>query len=42
MTDSDDSKEGFIPKGSIAFFAVMICFYIALWLVFYFLMVGRH
>ena len=40
--NSDDRKHAFVPKGSIAFFAVMICFYIALWLVFYFIMVGRH
>lgn len=40
MNSSD--QHSFVPKGSIAFFAVMICFYITLWMVFYFLMVGRH
>lgn len=40
--NTDNRSDNFVPRGSIAFFAVMICFYIALWLVFYFLMVGRH
>ena len=40
--NQEDPQETFVPKGSIAFFVVMICFYLALWLGFYFLMVARH
>jgi len=32
----------FKPKGAIAFFVVMISFYLALWMFFYFLMLGRR
>ena len=38
----NQSDEPFVPRGAIAFFLVMICFYITLWLVFYFLMLGRQ
>ena len=39
--DEKANEKAFIPKGAIAFFVVMICFYILLWLSFYFLLIGR-
>ena len=38
----ESNDRSFQPKGAIAFFLVMIGFYIALWLFFYFLMLGRR
>jgi hypothetical protein len=35
-------EPAFQPKGAIAFFFVMIAFYAALWLLFYFILVGRR
>ena len=32
----------FVPKGAIAFFALMIGFYVTLWMIFYYLLVGRQ
>jgi hypothetical protein len=37
----EDQDQAFVPKGSIAFFTIMICFYVLLWLFFYFLMINR-
>ncbi len=39
--DERANEKVFIPKGAIAFFVVMIGFYIFLWLSFYFLLIGR-
>lgn len=39
--DEEADRKAFIPKGAIAFFAVMVCFYIVLWFSFYFLLIGR-
>jgi hypothetical protein len=36
----DDTKE-FVPRGAIAFMVVMILAYGVIWMVFYFLMIGR-
>lgn len=38
----DKQPTDFVPRGSIAFFVIMMIFYIVMWLVFYFLMLGRH
>jgi hypothetical protein len=35
-------ESAFQPKGAIAFFIAMMAFYAALWLVFYFILVGRR
>jgi len=40
--DPEKKEEQFKPKGAIAFFAVMMGFYLALWFLFYFLMLGRQ
>jgi len=39
--DQNSQEQTFQPKGAIAFFLVMIAFYSILWLVFYFILVGR-
>lgn len=38
----ENAEKDFKPKGAIAFFVVMICFYAFLWGVFYLLMLGRR
>lgn len=35
------NEKSFIPKGAVAFFVVMICFYIVLWIGFYFILIAR-
>ncbi len=39
--DQDREEPAFRPKGAIAFFVLMGVFYTVLWLLFYFLLVGR-
>lgn len=41
MSDPDDGHEGFFPRGTVAFFAIMIAVYAGLWLVMYGLMTAR-
>lgn len=43
MMEPDDSKSGkeFFPSGAIFFFALLLIFYAALWLVIYWLMIAR-
>ena len=36
-----ESRERFFPGGAIFFFAVLILFYAALWLVIYWIMIAR-
>jgi hypothetical protein len=36
-----ESTKRFFPSGAIFFFALLILFYAALWLVLYWIMVGR-
>jgi hypothetical protein len=37
-----EENKTFKPKGAIAFFIVMVCFYLSLWLLFYFILLGRQ
>ena len=39
--ESDESDKKFFPSGAIFFFALLIAFYAALWLVIYSLMIAR-
>jgi hypothetical protein len=43
MNESNGSKNGksFFPSGAIFFFALLILFYAALWLVVYWIMIAR-
>ena len=36
-----ENRKGFFPRGAIFFFALLIVFYAALWLVVYWLMIVR-
>jgi hypothetical protein len=37
----NEQDEGFFPSGAIFFFALLLVFYAALWLVIYWLMIAR-
>jgi hypothetical protein len=39
--DPGERESEFFPSGAIFFFALLILFYAALWLVIYWIMVGR-
>jgi hypothetical protein len=41
VIDSNDTEGKFFPSGAIFFFAALIVFYAALWLVIYWLMIAR-
>jgi len=43
VNEPNDSKNGktFFPSGAIFFFALLILFYAALWLVIYWIMIAR-
>ena len=36
-----DAEKKFFPKGAVFFFALLLTFYAALWLVIYWLMIAR-
>ena len=36
-----DEEKNFVPSGAIFFFALLIAFYTAIWLVVYWLMIAR-
>jgi len=38
---SNDKEKNFVPSGAIFFFALLIAFYAAIWLVVYWLMIAR-
>ena len=40
-TSPNQAEDAFVPKGAIAFFAVMIAFYVALWFGLYALLLQR-
>jgi hypothetical protein len=40
--NQEDHQDAFVPRGSVAFFVVMIAFYMVLWMVFYLILLGRH
>jgi hypothetical protein len=42
MADERVEREEFVPRGAIAFFAVMTAFFAAVWLALYALMIHRH
>jgi len=42
MSESREKKPEFFPSGAIAFFAAMLVFFSAVWLLFYALMISRH
>ncbi len=37
-----DDNAPFFPTGAIVFFVLLVCFFAAVWLTFYALMVSRH
>jgi len=41
MESSESNEKKFFPSGAIFFFALLIAFYAALWLVVYWIMVAR-
>jgi hypothetical protein len=41
MAELQQQGESFVPRGAIAFFAVMVVAYAAFWLAFYAIAVGR-
>ena len=40
-TDDKEQDKGFFPSGAVFFFALLLLFYAALWLVIYWLMIVR-
>jgi hypothetical protein len=40
--EPEKKEDQFVPKGAIAFFVIMMAFYLVLWFLFYFLMLGRR
>jgi hypothetical protein len=42
IVKENNGSNDFIPKGAIAFFAIMIGFYFAFWMVFYFILLARN
>jgi len=38
----EDKEQEFFPRGAIAFFAAMLAFFSAVWVLFYALMIHRH
>ena len=42
MAEAPGNDQEFFPKGAIAFFAAMLVFFSAIWLLFYALMIYRH
>jgi hypothetical protein len=42
MGESREKEPEFFPSGAIAFFAAMLVFFSAVWLLFYALMISRH
>jgi len=41
MDPAKPGKQTFVPSGAIFFFALLVAFYAALWLVIYWLMIAR-
>jgi hypothetical protein len=41
MTGEPENETKFFPRGAIFFFAMLLAFYAALWLVIYWLMIAR-
>lgn len=41
MTEPGETEKKFFPSGAIFFFAILLVFYAALWLVIYGLMIAR-
>jgi hypothetical protein len=41
MVTSKETRQPFVPKGAIAFFAVMVLVYGAFWLIMFLLMIAR-
>jgi hypothetical protein len=42
MSEAPEKDQEFFPTGAIAFFAAMLVFFSAIWLLFYALMIHRH
>ena len=40
--NKETQQEDFKPRGAIAFFLIMAAFYVVLWAIFYFMMLGRQ
>ena len=41
MKETNETEQKFFPSGAIFFFALLLAFYAALWLVIYALMIAR-